>query len=128
MGRDRYEYGISAKRTLPMRKRRPRNVNLEIWYVPSTSQTSLNDVFGTSLGRHCVIWEDDGSYTPYHGKTLTITLSSTKRTETTKYLPNYGRKLGIRSCSQMHRKSHDVHLRCGLWNGMGRPLQMLNGN
>ncbi|KZS03165.1 Uncharacterized protein APZ42_034181 [Daphnia magna] len=56
MGQDSYEYGISAKRTLPIRKRRPGNVNLEIWYVPSTSQTSQSDVFGTSLGRHCVIW------------------------------------------------------------------------
>ncbi|KZR96273.1 Uncharacterized protein APZ42_009483 [Daphnia magna] len=57
MGRDRYEYGISAKRTLPIRKRPPRNVNLEIWYVPSTSQTSQNYVFWMSLGRHCVIWD-----------------------------------------------------------------------
>ncbi|KAK4015085.1 hypothetical protein OUZ56_030075 [Daphnia magna] len=56
MGRDRYEYRISAKRTLPIRKRRPRHVNLEIWYVPSTSQTSRNDVLGTSLGQHCVFW------------------------------------------------------------------------
>ena len=31
MGRERCEYGISAKRTLPIRKRRLRNVNLGIW-------------------------------------------------------------------------------------------------
>ena len=56
MGRERCEYGISAKRTLPIRKRRPRNVNLGIYYVPWTSQTSQSDVFGKSLGRHCAIW------------------------------------------------------------------------
>jgi hypothetical protein len=56
MGRERCEYGISAKRTLPIRKRRPRNVNLGICYVPWTSQTSQSDVFGKSLGRHCAIW------------------------------------------------------------------------
>ncbi len=29
---------------------------MRIWYVHSTSQTSQIDVFGTYLGRHCVIW------------------------------------------------------------------------
>ncbi|KAK4003722.1 hypothetical protein OUZ56_005477 [Daphnia magna] len=38
MGRVRYEYGISAKRTLPIRKRRPRNVNLEICYLSLENQ------------------------------------------------------------------------------------------
>ncbi len=56
MGRDRCGHWISAKRTLPIRKRRPRNVNLGICYVPWTSQTSQSDVFGKSLGRHCAIW------------------------------------------------------------------------
>ncbi len=56
MGRERCEYGISAKRTLPIRKKSPRNVNLGICYVPWTSQTSQSDVFGKSLGRHCAIW------------------------------------------------------------------------
>ncbi|KAK4006420.1 hypothetical protein OUZ56_011573 [Daphnia magna] len=32
MGRNRCEYEISGKRTLPLRKRRPRNVNLEICF------------------------------------------------------------------------------------------------
>jgi hypothetical protein len=50
---DRYE--ISAKGTLAIRKRRPRNVKLRICYVPSTSQTSQIDVFGTSMGLHCAI-------------------------------------------------------------------------
>ncbi len=36
MGRDRDCYRISAKRTLPIRKRRTRNVNLRICNVPST--------------------------------------------------------------------------------------------
>ena len=56
MGRKRCEYEISAKRTLPIRKRRPRVVNLGICYVPWTSQTSQSDVFGKSVGRHCAIW------------------------------------------------------------------------
>jgi hypothetical protein len=57
MGRDKDRYEISAKRTLVIRKRRPRNVNLGICYVPSTSQTSQSDVFGTYMGLHCAIWE-----------------------------------------------------------------------
>jgi hypothetical protein len=57
MGRDRDRFWISAKRTLARRKRRPRNVNLGICYVPSTSQTSQSAVFETSLGLHCAIWE-----------------------------------------------------------------------
>jgi hypothetical protein len=57
MGRDRDRHRISAKRTLARRKRRPRNVNLGICYVPSTSQTSQSDVFGTSLERQCAIWD-----------------------------------------------------------------------
>jgi hypothetical protein len=56
MGRDKNRYEISAKRTLAIRKRRPRNVNLGICYVPSTSQTSQSDVFWTSMGLHCAIW------------------------------------------------------------------------
>ncbi|EFX65072.1 hypothetical protein DAPPUDRAFT_117578 [Daphnia pulex] len=55
MGRDKDRYEISAKRTLAIRKRRPRNVNLGICYVPSTSQTSQSDVFWTSMGLHCAI-------------------------------------------------------------------------
>jgi hypothetical protein len=42
---------------LAIRKRRPWNVNLGICYVPSTSQTSQSDVFWTSLGLHCAIWD-----------------------------------------------------------------------
>jgi hypothetical protein len=57
MGRDKDRYEISAKRTLAIRKRRPWNVNLGICYVPSTSQTSQSDVFWTSMGLHCAIWE-----------------------------------------------------------------------
>jgi hypothetical protein len=57
MGRDKDRYEISAKRTLVIRKRRPRNVNLGICYVPSTSQTSQSDVFGMYMGLHCAIWE-----------------------------------------------------------------------
>jgi hypothetical protein len=57
MGRDRDRYEISAKRTLAIRKRRPRNVNLGICYVPSTSQTSQSDVFCASMGLQCAIWE-----------------------------------------------------------------------
>jgi hypothetical protein len=57
MGRDRNRHRISAKRTLARRKRRPRNVYLGICYVPSTSQTSQSDVFGTSLERQCAIWD-----------------------------------------------------------------------
>jgi hypothetical protein len=56
MGRDKDRYEISAKRTLVIRKRRPRNVNLGICYVPSTSQTSQSDVFGMYMGLHCAIW------------------------------------------------------------------------
>jgi hypothetical protein len=59
MGRDKDRYEISAKRTLAIRKRRPRNVNLGICYVPSTSQTSQSDVFWTSMGLQCAIWDVD---------------------------------------------------------------------
>jgi hypothetical protein len=57
MRRDKDRYEISTKRTLAIRKRRPRNVNLGICYLPSTSQTSQSDVFCASMGLQCAIWE-----------------------------------------------------------------------
>jgi hypothetical protein len=56
MRRDKDRYEISTKRTLAIRKRRPRNVNLGICYLPSTSQTSQSDVFCASMGLQCAIW------------------------------------------------------------------------
>jgi hypothetical protein len=68
MRRDKDRYEISAKRTLAIRKRRPRNVNLGICYVPSTSQTSQSDVFWTSMGLHCAIWVIAGKEQEWSGR------------------------------------------------------------
>jgi hypothetical protein len=51
---DRDRYRILSNLTF---ERRPRNVNLGICYIASTSQTSQSDVFGKSLERQCAIWE-----------------------------------------------------------------------